>query len=420
MMRLTRVDLPTLGRPTTATTGTGPAAAGSSEVDGSRDHRPRSPRRRWAVGHGLTLLFSSRSRRATTSSMPSPVVSSSTASAACAAGRRRGWSRAGRGGPGRPRWRRRRRRPRRCAAGRGPPADAVRYTLRSASGATTDADVAALDHDARPAPAMISRCRATSVPAHGGHGGDRGHRARSPRGRGSAASTCVAVGADVRRDRVGADRQLGLQRRSWPPRRRRRGRRRPAARPRSPPGTSRRCPGRRRPARWRAAGKRWTCPTPTDRPRPPHTAPAALPQPPHLPTSPTNPPIVPAATGSLQKRYLDQRSAVDTKEPTRSFDGTPSRPRRSPPGMRRPVLPESPPSRAKRRKTNVPAGAERRTVHRRLRRAARMPAAQQPAIARAPPGAAATRRADLRHRRARPRATADPSPNGLEVSRRPP
>ena len=228
MMRLTRVDLPTLGRPTTATTGTGP---------GRR-------RRRLDESCGFVKAETSEEKSLTNS----PCCSSSSGAARRPRRCPCRWCRA--------RWRRRPGAAGRRAArvelvaagqvglgggdvggvlgaaalgaggGRGGQVD-----LEVGVGGDDRGDVPALDDDAGGAGDDLPL---QARPAAGVRPGTAATAETAPvtSGPRMAASTSVPFAAEVRRQRVGADRQLGLRRRSWRPRRRRAGRRRPAAPPR--------------------------------------------------------------------------------------------------------------------------------------------------------------------------------------------
>ena len=133
------------------------------------------------------------------------------------------------------------------------------------------ADVPALDHDPRRPAGDDLALPGDEQLAHGGHGRDGRHGAghlgpadRRRRRRRRSTATCGAAGSVpidssvsqaifVTRPRRRVD--AGLQHR-------------PGHRPVHRAGVE----VDARPARWRAAGKRWTCPNPTARRRPPHTA----------------------------------------------------------------------------------------------------------------------------------------------------
>ena len=144
-MRLTRVDLPTFGRPTTASTG---AAVGGSPADPSWPSWPGGVSS--ATGHRRPAPGHAGQSPPTTSSRPSLVVSISTASAAIdhLAG-----VLAGRGGPAHAGWSRPwppgRRPDRRCGARRAPSRMRSGTPSPARVGRHHRTDIPALGHDAR-------------------------------------------------------------------------------------------------------------------------------------------------------------------------------------------------------------------------------------------------------------------------------
>ena len=229
MIRLTSVDLPTLGRPTTATTGCGPARRPRRSTSGSPQLALRIRRR---VMPTLTVAVEqlTQLRDDLVDAQLGGVQHDGVGGLAQRVGR------AGRvepvppgqvGGGRAPR----RRRPRRCGAGRGPPRRRSGRPSGRRRGRRPSRCRGPRPRSA-PAPAMISRCRATSsarTAGHGGHGGDRAGDLgaadlrvdvrRRRRSRADAAGRCRCVRLDLAGD---------LAR----PRRRRSGRRRRAAPPR--------------------------------------------------------------------------------------------------------------------------------------------------------------------------------------------
>ena len=117
---------------------------------------------------------------------------------------------------------------------------------------------------------MISRCCATSAARTAGTAAtaDTAAVTSTPRiGPSTGTPSTRMYGAS----RIGADLEARCARTTAATPAASPGRRRPAAPPRSPRGTSRRCRGSARRAHWPTAGKRSTCPNRTGRPRPPHS-----------------------------------------------------------------------------------------------------------------------------------------------------
>ncbi len=201
MIRLTRVDLPTLGRPTTATTGTGPVVL----------ERPRRSRSARSSHHPSCHAF-------TVQHFAEPgddLVDAQLGGVQLDRVRRlpqRVWpcgsSRAGPGGPGPRRWRRRRRRSRRCAGPRGPP--------RRRSGRPSGRRRGRPPRRCRgPRPrsgrrwSMMARWCATSMVRTAGTA-DTAETAPVTSGPRISASTRDAVGGHVVALRVGADAQVDV------------------------------------------------------------------------------------------------------------------------------------------------------------------------------------------------------------------
>ena len=237
MIRLTSVDLPTLGRPTTATTGTGPVVLGRRPVSRQLDpadavaschaparsavrgagRRPRRCRARWCRARprpaaccsgSAVRVESSRSRRARSAAVAAT-------SAAFSALRR--WAR----GPprrrsGRPSGRRRGRPPCRC---RGPrPRSGRRAAMISRCWATSSRRTAGTAATAETAPVTSGpRISASTRDAVDGHAGSPAGRCRCA-GRPSPATLATASAS--------GEVDAGAQHR-----------------PGRPPGTSRRCRG---------------------------------------------------------------------------------------------------------------------------------------------------------------------------------
>ena len=239
------------------------SAASTAAVNPATNVRGRRSRRRgwpgpWPAEERLDLASSarrsgsSRSMRSTTSSIVRPVVSTTTAPVGLAqravgAARCRG----GRARRSTPRPRRRRRRSRRPGARRAIRGDAVTYSFSAASGNTTDADVAALDHAAAALVGPLSLTGAQLL-AHRRVGGDRADRLGDLAAADRRASRRRRRRARRRRRPSSSSRRRQRRR----PRRRRRPGCPGAARRTRRPGTSRRCRGTR--ARAAAASARPT------------------------------------------------------------------------------------------------------------------------------------------------------------------
>ena len=248
-MRLTSVDLPTLGRPTMATTGSGPLWSRSCPLP-----RPRRPCGQLddAVDDGL------RSRS---------VLSTTTASAAGRSGlsaRLLSYSS------------RRRRSAARAAISAGSvtpelPGPALgadlgrrgQVDLERRVGQDDGADVAALDDDGVGRGDQLALL-GDQLPADGRDGGHRRDRA-GDLGAADALGDVDAVHLHELRAGRRCRPRCAPRRRRGPPPRRRRGRPRRRGRRRWRRGTSRRCRGRPHRAGRPRRGRRWTCRCPTGR-----------------------------------------------------------------------------------------------------------------------------------------------------------